>query len=170
METKMRQIKVEKVTLNFGAGKDQAKLEKGLKLLRQISGMTPVKTITKKRIPAWGLRPGLPIGAKVTIRRNQNDLIKRLLHATDFRLKESNFDNNGNVSFGIKEYIDVEGAKYEPEIGIIGMEACVTLQRPGFRVKRRRLHQKSIHKRHKIGKEDAMKFMVETFSVKLGEE
>ena len=55
----MRQIGVEKVTLNIGAGKDQGKLEKGIKLIQTIAGHAPVKTFTKKRIQEWGLRPGL---------------------------------------------------------------------------------------------------------------
>ena len=72
----MRNIRVEKVTLNIGAGKDQAKLEKGVVLLNSIADATPIKTITNKRIQEWGLRPGLPIGCKVTLRK---DTAKNLL-------------------------------------------------------------------------------------------
>ena len=64
-----RQISIEKVTLNIGAGKDQAKLEKGMKLINSIAGRPPVKTFTRKRIQEWGLRPGLPIGCKLTLRK-----------------------------------------------------------------------------------------------------
>lgn len=67
-EKSMRRISVDKVTLNFGAGNDQKKLAKGVQLLRMISGKEPVKTKTVKRIPSWGLRPGLPIGCKITLR------------------------------------------------------------------------------------------------------
>ena len=48
--SQMRNIRIEKVTLNIGAGKDQSRLEKGLVLLKYIGSATPVKTITKKRI------------------------------------------------------------------------------------------------------------------------
>ena len=64
-----RDIKISKVTLNIGAGKDQTKLDKGIKLFKSITNVSPVKTITSKRIPGWGLRPGLPIGCKVTLRK-----------------------------------------------------------------------------------------------------
>ena len=55
-ENSMRQLRVAKVTLNIGAGKSTEKLEKGLKLLKAVTGIPPVKTFTNKRIPSWGLR------------------------------------------------------------------------------------------------------------------
>lgn len=166
-----RGIKVEKITLNMGAGKSTDKLDKGLNLLKKITNRTPVKTFTKKRIAAWGLRPGLPIGCKVTLRKDEAvKLIPVLLEATDFVLSEKQFDNNGNISFGVKEYIDIPQIKYDPDIGIMGFEVCITLQRPGFRIKRRRLKPKKINSNHSIRKEEAMKFMKSNFNVKLAEE
>jgi large subunit ribosomal protein L5 len=166
-----RNIRIEKVTLNIGAGKNTALLEKGFKLLKNISGVNPVKTITQKRIPAWGLRPGLPIGCKVTLRNEAaKDVLERLLHAKNFVLSGNQFDDNGNVAFGIHEYIDIPSVKYDPEIGIIGLEICITLERPGFRIKKRRIQTKKIPTRHKITKDDAIKFMKDNFKVKIGEE
>ncbi len=168
----MKKIRVEKVTLNIGAGKDQKKLEKGIKLLRNLTGVMPVKTTTQKRIAAWGLRPGLPIGCKVTLRgKKAYEILPRLLDAKEFIVSERQFDDSGNMSFGVHEYINIKGAKYDPEIGIMGLEVCVTLERPGFRVKRRRIKRKKIRKSHKINKEEAVKFMKESFNIKLaGEE
>lgn len=166
-----RQIRVEKVTLNIGAGKNTALLDKGVKLLKNITGIAPVKTVTQKRIPAWGLRPGLPIGCKVTLRDEEaKDILQRLLQAKNNTLTESQFDDNGNVAFGIHEYIDIPSVKYDPEIGIIGFEVCITLERPGFRIKRRRIMQKRIPLRHKIRKDDAIAFMKDVFKVKVGEQ
>jgi len=167
----MRDIKIEKVTLNIGAGKDQAKLEKGVILLGYISGRKPIKTATKKRIQEWGLRPGLPIGCKVTLRKKSADeLLARLLDARDNKLSDSQFDENGNISFGIHEYIDIPGLKYDPQIGIMGIEVCVTLERPGFRIKRRNLMQRKIPKRHRIGKQESMEYMKNKYNVKVGGE
>jgi len=64
----MKVIRIEKITLNIGAGKDQNRLDKAKILLKHVTGIEPVKTVTKKRIPNWGLRPGLPIGCKITLR------------------------------------------------------------------------------------------------------
>lgn len=165
----MREIKIEKVTLNIGAGRSPEVLEKGLKLLRNIAGMKPVKTVTNKRIPAWDIRPGLAIGCKVTIRKNKaKQLVTNLLKAKDNKLNEKQFDDQGNVAFGIHEYIDIPGVSYDPEIGIMGLEVCVTFERPGFRVKRRRIKRKRIGSRQKVSKQDAIDFMKKEFGVLVG--
>jgi large subunit ribosomal protein L5 len=160
----MRDIRVQKLTLNIGTGKDQAALEKAQKLLNTITGVSSVRTITQKRIAAWGLRPGLPIGVKATLRKDKAlALIPRLLYAKDNKLGLNNFDDNGNISFGMKEYIDIKDAKYDPEIGSMGLQCSITLQRPGFRIKDRKLLQRPVPKSHRISREDAMHFMKEKF-------
>ncbi len=166
----MKQIRVEKVTLNIGAGKDTQLLNKGVKLLQDLTGIPPVKTVTNKRIPAWGLRPGLPIGAKITLRgKEAEEFIPRLLAAKEFKLEQRNYDDAGNISFGVPEYIDIEGAKYNPEIGIIGLQACITLTRPGYRVKKRRIRASPLDKHHIITKQEAIEFMAQSFKVRLDE-
>ena len=167
----MKNIKIEKVTLNVGAGKDQKVLDKAIKLLENISGIKPVKTTTNKRIQSWGLRPGLPIGCKITLRGEEAlKMVERLMYAKDNILKESYFDNEGNISFGIKEYVDIKDAKYDPSIGMMGLQATITLQRPGFRVKNRRVRPARLPTKHRISKEESIKFMKEKYSVKTGDE
>ena len=167
----MRNIRIEKITLNIGTGKEQPRLEKGMKLLKTITGINPIKTVATKRIPGWGLRPGLPIGCKLTLRKNSaKKLLIRLLEAKDNGLSPTQFDANGNVAFGIPEYIDIPDVKYDPEIGAMGLEVCITLERSGFRVKRRKIKQKKIPSRHKITKEEAMEFMTKEFNTKVGVE
>jgi len=167
----MKQIRIAKVTLNVGAGKDQKVLEKGVKLLKNLTGINPIKTITQKRIQGWGLRPGLPIGVKITLRgKAAQELISRLIFAKDYVLQENYFDENGNISFGIQEYVDIKDAKYDTEIGMMGLQTSITLTRPGFRVKTRKLRKRKIGEKHKITKEEAINFMKEQFKVKMGEE
>jgi len=162
----MREIKIEKVTLNVGAGKNQDRLDKAVKLLELITEKTPIRTVTQKRINAWGLRPGLPIGCKITVRKKAAyELLKRLVEAKDFTLTEKNYDSAGNISFGLLEYIDIPGMKYVPEIGALGLQVCVTLQRPGFRIKHRKVQKKKIPKTHKISKDEAIEFMNKKFNV-----
>lgn len=166
----MNEIKIEKLTLNIGAGRDENVLKKAIKLLKHITNVDPVQTITKKRLAAWGLRPGLPIGAKITLRGDQvYELAKRLLLAKENKIKESWFDNFGNVSFGIHEYVDIPDVKYDTEIGMLGLQVSLTLARPGFRVKKRKLRKSHIGKNHLITKEDAVGFMAERFGVKMEE-
>lgn len=167
---KMKEIKVEKVTLNIGTGKEQVMLEKGISLLQNISNMKPVKTISKKRIPAWGLRPGLPIGCKVTMRKAKaKEVIKSLIASKDNVLRDSNFSENGSISFGIHEYVDIPGIKYDPKIGIIGLEVCITLERAGYRNKKRRVKKSKIGKKHIISKEESVNFMKNQYNVKVGD-
>lgn len=167
----MRDIRIEKLTLNIGAGKEQAVLDKGTTLLKNITGTAPVKTITQKRIAGWGLRPGLPIGCKITLRKiKAKELIPRLLAARNNMLSESNFDNYGNVSFGIHEYIDIPGVKYDHKIGITGLQVSFTLERPGFRIKKRKIMKRKIPRKHRIFKEQAIKFMKEKYLVEIEEE
>jgi len=167
----MREIRIEKITLNIGAGKDQAKLEKGMLLLKNVTGVNPVKTFTNKRIPEWGLRPGLPIGCKLTLRgKKAEGVLLRLVEAKDHKLTPHQFDSEGNIAFGIHEYIDVPDVKYDPKIGVIGFEVCVTLERPGFRIKRRRIMKRKIPNKHKITKEEAMEFIKNRFKVEVGDE
>lgn len=164
----MKKIYVEKVTLNIGTGKPGDELEKAVKLLKAMSNHLPVKTEAKKRIPTWGLRPGLQIGTKVTLRdKEAEELLRRLLQAKKNELKRSNFDDNGNLSFGIHEYLDIPGVKYDPSIGIIGLEVAITLSRPGYSIKLRRVKKRNVGARHKIKKEDAIDFMVKNYGVNI---
>jgi large subunit ribosomal protein L5 len=166
-QNKMKEIKVAKLTLNLGAGKNEDLLKKGLVLFKKLTPLTPVKTITKKRIPGWGLRPGLQIGCKVTVRKDVETLLKRLLVAKRNILLEKSFDTTGNFAFGIAEYIDIQGLEYDPDLKIIGLEVAVTLERAGYRVKRRRMNQTKIGKDHIITKEEAVAFVKERFGVEV---
>ena len=167
----MKEIRIEKVTLNVGAGKDPRQLERGVKLLKNITGIEPVKTTTNKRIQGWGLRPGLPIGCKITLRGKQaEEMTDRLVYAKDNVFKESYFDNNGNISFGILEYVDIKDAKYDVDIGMMGLQATITLTRPGYSVMRRRNKPSKVPRSHRINKEEAISFLKEKFKVKVGEE
>src|SRR3989344_440575 len=163
----MRNIRVEKITLNVGAGKDEEKLKRGVKLLKKITGIEPLKTVTNKRIPNWALRPGLSIGCKITLRgKKAEELLKRLLNAREYKLKIKQFDHQGNFSFGIPEYVDILGVDYDPEIKIMGLEVAVTLERPGFHIKKRKVNPKRLPSRHNITAQEAMNFVKENFGVK----
>lgn len=163
-ENKMREIKIEKLTLNCGTGVEQPKLERALKLLKVISGGNPVKTKSKRRVPSLGLRIGLPIGCKVTIRGKPSyDLLKRLLESVGNKLRRKQF-NPGSFAFGIKEYIEIPGMTFQRDVGIMGLEACVTLARPGYRIEEKKLKAGKVPLRHRITKEETVNFIKEKFN------
>ncbi|MEM7816114.1 MAG: 50S ribosomal protein L5 [Candidatus Aenigmatarchaeota archaeon] len=163
----MREIRLAKVTINMGAGESGPKLEKCRKIIEIVTGKKSVTTITKKR-STFGVAKHRPIGVKVTVRGEEaKSLLKKLLHAVDNKLKESCFDENGNFSFGIQEYIHIPGVRYDPDVGILGMDVAVTLERPGFRIKKRRIRHSVIGKSHRIKKEEAIDWARKNLNVEI---
>lgn len=167
-ENKMRQLRIAKVTLNMGIGEAGEKLLKAKKLLEVITGTKSVITKSNKRIPAWNVRPGLELGVKCTLRGAKAiAVLERMLKAKEDVIKARNFDNKGNLAFGVKEYIDIPSVEYDPTVGIVGLDVCVTIERPGYRVKIRKIRPGKIAKGHIVTKEEAMEFIKNKFNVKI---
>ncbi|MCD6279259.1 50S ribosomal protein L5 [Candidatus Micrarchaeota archaeon] len=159
-ENPMRKVRIKKVTLNIGVGQGGEPLEMATALLEKITGMKPVKTKAKVRNPTWKLRKGLQIGAKVTLRgKKAEEILKKSFKAVDDKISSKAFDKFGNFSFGVKEYIDFPGIKYDPNIGIMGFDVCVTLDRPGYRINKRKRMKSKIGKSHLLNKDEAIDFV-----------
>jgi len=151
----------------MGVGKSGDPIETGKKTLVQITGKKPNARNAKKAQRDWGVRKNEPIGVAVTVRGDDaTELLKKLLEAKDNQISERAFDNEGNFSFGIKEHIDIPGVKYDPKIGILGLEVSTSLARPGFNIKFNKSKAK-VGKNHRITKNDAIKFLTEEFGVKV---
>ena len=157
---KMKEIKIEKIVLSVGGTADN--LEKGIHLLKIITERKPAKMQSRKRIPAFGVRPGLEVGAVVTLRKNFENLLKRFLATKENTLKKSQIGENG-FSFGIKEYIEIPGIEYQRDIGIRGFDVTVSFTRAGRRVKLKKIKRGKIPKRNRVDKEEIIKFMEEKF-------
>jgi len=97
------------------------------------------------------------------------DFLKKALWVRDHKLPAWSFDEEGNFSFGITEHTDFEGMKYDPEIGIFGMDVNVTLERNGYRIKKRKLRKAKIPENHRITAEEAMAFVTKEFNVEVVE-
>jgi large subunit ribosomal protein L5 len=162
-ENPLRKIRIEKVVLSIGAmGED---LEKGVALLKLLTGKKPSKMQTTKRVPSLGIRPKLEIGTVSTVRKGAEDLIKRMLVAIDHNLKRNQISTN-NFSFGLQEYIEIPGIEYQRDIGIIGLDVTVVFKRAGRRVKLRKMKRGKIPKKQHISKEEIIKFMEDNFQVR----
>ena len=141
----MKKISVAKVVLNMGVGKSGEPIEQARRALQQIAGQKPNPRNAKATQRDWGVHKGEPIGVAVTLRRQPAiDLIKRLFAAKGNQINASSFDNFGNLSLGIKEHIDIPGVKYDPTIGILGLNISISLQRPGFNIRVRSKHKASV--------------------------
>lgn len=156
----MREIKIEKIVLGIGGIADN--LEKGFKLLQLITKRKPAKMKSRKRIPSLGIRPGLEVGAVVTIRKNTEDIFKKMLSAIDNVLKKKQISEN-NFSFGIKDYLEIPGMEYQRDLGIRGFDVTVVFKRAGKRTKIKKIKKGKIPKRQKISREEIIKFMEDKF-------
>ena len=167
-ENSMRKIFLSKVVLNMGIGKSGDPIEIGKETLTQITGKKPNARNAKKSQRDWGIRKGEPIGVAITVRDNDAiELLKRLLVAKDNKINGKAIDDEGNVSFGIKEHIDIPGIKYDPQIGILGLEVSIALARSGFNIKLRSKQKSKVGKKHRIAKNDTIKFLTEKFGVQI---
>ncbi len=169
-ENPMRKILLEKITLNIGAGTEAENVDKAMALLNKITGAKIVKTVATRRIPTWKVRLGLPVGAMVTVRgQKAADLLKAMLKAVENKIKKGSFTKNG-FSFGIKEYIEIPGVKYDSKIGILGLEVAVSLRRAGFHIKRRRIKRTRVHPHHEISSDESFAWAQQNFGVQIKEE
>jgi large subunit ribosomal protein L5 len=125
-----------------------------------------VRSIAKKTLPTFGIKKKEPIGAKLTLRgKAAEDFLVIALKAAGNSLRKSQFDEQGNFSFGIEEHTDFPGMRYDPEIGIFGMDISVALKRAGYRIARRRVAQKKLPAKQRLNKEITMVFVQKKFGV-----
>ncbi|HEY6536852.1 MAG TPA: 50S ribosomal protein L5 [Candidatus Nitrosocosmicus sp.] len=165
VENPMKEISLFKVVINIGVGKSGEPLERAKNALNELTGHTPSVRGAKKSVRDFNIHKGEPIGAMVTLRSNEAmEFLKRIMEAKKNTIKSSSFDNSGNLSLGIHEHIDIPGTKYNPDIGIFGMDICSSLTRPGYRISKKRNPSK-IGRKHKITKEDAISFFKKSFGV-----
>lgn len=165
---KMRIIRIQKAVINIGVGEAGENLEKAEKVLGMLTKCTPVRTNSKTANREWGIRQGMPIGCKVTLRgKAAEEFIARAFWVKENRIADYSFDQEGNFSFGINDYTDFEGMKYDPQIGILGMDVCVTLSRPGRRIALRNISPRKLPPKQRITKEEGISFVKNKFKVEV---
>jgi len=168
-ENPMREIFVRKVVMNIGVGEAGEKLVRAERVLQILTNnRKPVQTISRTTNKDLGIRKGMPIGVKVTLRGEEaEDLIRRALWVRNNRLPNYCFDISGNFSFGIPDYTNFEGQKYDPDIGIFGLDINVLLERKGYRVSRRKRTRKRIAYHHRITNDEAREFAKKRFDIEV---
>lgn len=164
----MRRIEVDKVVINMGVGESGEKLAKAEKLLAEpaIAGQKPIKIAAKRTIQPFGIKRGEAIACKVTLRgARAHDFLTRVFKIQN-KLYMSQFDTSGNFSFGIAEHTDF-GIRYDPNVGIFGMDVSVSLKRPGYRIKERRVQRKKVPARHRITRDECIAFLEKEYGVEV---
>jgi len=167
-EQPMLKPRIEKVVVNLNVGKSGEPLEKASKVLKELTNQMPVKKKAKKTIRDFGVRQGEPIACVVTLRKEKAiDFLKKVLPVVDNKISRASFDKQGNFAFGIKEHIEIAGVKYDPDVGIFGMDVCVSMSRPGYRVKTRRKSKAQLGSKHVLTPEESVVFVKETLGVEI---
>ncbi|MGZ7049417.1 MAG: 50S ribosomal protein L5 [Methanobacterium sp.] len=164
----MEEVRIAKATINIGVGESGERLGRAEKLLESMTSQKPVRTYSKVTNPEFGIRKGQPIACKVTLRGDKADkAISMILDGIENNLRSRQFDAQGNVSFGINEHIDIPGMRYDPDIGIFGMNISVTFEKQGYRIKRRKISRKKIPHKHMVTPGETMEYMKNNFQVKI---
>lgn len=162
----MLKPRIAKVVVNIAKGQSGEPLEKAMEILEQITRQKPCTRKAKRTIRAFGIRRNEPISCLVTLRgRKAETFLKQSFESVGNRISLKSFDENGNFAFGIREHIDIPGTKYDPNLGITGMDVIVSVERPGYRVKHRRKAKSKIGRSHRLNRDDTIEFIKNSFGI-----
>ncbi len=165
----MRDLKIGKVVVNITTGRSGEPLDRAMTILENLTGQTPSTRRAKQTIRTWGIRRHEPIACMVTLRGERaEEFLKRTFPAVRNRINPRSFDLNGNFAFGIREHIDIPGQRYDPNLGIVGMDIMATVERPGYRVARKRRARSRVGRGHKVTREESIDFIKQSFGVEVG--
>lgn len=167
-EQPMLKPRIDKVVVNLNIGKSGEPLERASKVLKELTNQTPAKKQARKTIRDFGIRKGESIACVVTLRKQAAiDFLKKVLPVIDNQISRSSFDKRGNFAFGVKEHIEIAGVRYDPDVGIFGMDVCVSVNRPGYRVRNRRKQKTHVGSKHLLTPEESIVFVGQSLGVEI---
>jgi large subunit ribosomal protein L5 len=166
----MQSIHLDKVVVNIGVGQNENLYDNAKALIKKLTNHEARQATSKKRDPELKLRKGQVIGAVATLRKEDAELmLKRSLEANGNVLSKNAIANN-SVNLGVKEYIYFTGVKYDPKIGILGLNVNASFARKGKRVELRKRKSSKVGRRHReIRREEIEGYLESRFKVRPAE-
>ncbi|HWQ67185.1 MAG TPA: 50S ribosomal protein L5 [Methanospirillum sp.] len=163
-----RAVSIDKVVVHMGVGEAGDRLVCAEKIISEITGNTPIRSVAKQTIPAFSLRKGMPLSCRVTLRGEiAEEFLTTSFNAVEKKLSSRAIDQQGNFSFGVEEHTDYPGQSYDPKIGIFGLDVTVVVKRNGVRIARRRIQTKKLPIKQRVVAEDTIAFLTEKYGVEV---
>ncbi len=165
----MQKILIGKVVVNITVGQSGEPLDRAMTILENLTAQKPVVRRAKQTIRNWGIRRNEPISCMVTLRKDKAEsFLRKTFPAVGNRINPRSFDKQGNFAFGIREHIDIPGQRYDPNLGIVGMDIMAIVERPGYRITRKRRSKSRVSKSHRVTREESIEFIKQSFGVEVG--
>eukprot|EP00051_Salpingoeca_urceolata_P026157 m.476301 g.476301 ORF g.476301 m.476301 type:complete len:192 (+) comp20491_c0_seq1:75-650(+) len=159
----MKDLSLIKLCVNCCVGESGDKLTRAAKVLEQLTGQQPVTSKARYTVRTFSIRRNEKIAVHCTVRGEKAlEILERGLKVKEYELYHENFSQTGNFGFGVDEHIDL-GIKYDPSIGIHGMDFYVVMGRKGFRVSKRKQKRSRIGIRHKVTADETKKWFQQQY-------
>nr|AJS13094.1 50S ribosomal protein L5, large subunit ribosomal protein L5 [uncultured archaeon] len=165
----MRALRIGKVVVNIGVGASGDPLDHSMTIMEQLTGQKPCQRYAKQTIRSFNIRKKEPIACMVTLRGEKaKTFLKKAFKAIDNRVNPKSFDKWGNFAFGIREHIDIPGTRYDPALGITGMDVIVTVERPGYQIDKKKHARGKVGKQHRVTSEESMAYIKNEYGIEVG--
>ncbi len=164
----MRSLRIGKVVVNISVGASGDPLDHAQTIMKSLTGQKPCQRFAKQTIRGFNIRKREPIACMVTLRgQKAEEFLSKAFIAVGKKINPKSFDKGGNFAFGIKEHIDIPGTRYDPILGITGMDVMATIERSGYHIDKKKHAKATIGKNHKVTPEDSIQFIRQKFGIEV---